>query len=84
MSSARAAAPIVAITGRADICRKMAMLWSVIPVLSEDAGKTNPNELARQVALDEGLALPGEKVLLIRGFHGDNALNTPSVTVLSI
>lgn len=84
MSSARPAAPVVAVTNRPDVCRKMAMLWSVIPVLSEKAGKTNPNEIARKVALDEGLALVGEKILLIRGFHGDNVLNTPSVTVLTI
>ena len=84
MSSARPAAPVVAITNRLDICRKMAMLWSVIPIYSEDAGKVNPNELARKIALDEGLASSGEKVLLVRGFHGDNVLNTPSLTVLTI
>ena len=84
MSSARPAAPVVAITSNPDVCRKMAMLWSVIPVYSEDVGKINPNDLARKVVLDEGLALRGEKVLLVRGFHSDNALNTPSVTVLTI
>jgi pyruvate kinase len=84
MSSARPAAPVVAITNREDVCRKMAILWSVIPVLSEDAGKVNPNELARQVITDEGIASSGEQVLLIRGFHSDDALNIPSVTVLTI
>ena len=84
MSSARPAAPVVAITSNPDVCRKMAMLWSVIPVYSEDVGKINPNDLARKVVLDEGLASRGEKVLLVRGFHSDNALNTPSVTVLTI
>lgn len=84
MSSARPAAPVVAITNRPDVCRKMAMLWSVIPVLSENAGKTNPNELARQVITDEGIAHSGNKVLLIRGFHSEDALNIPSVTVLTI
>jgi len=84
MSSARPAAPVVAITNRADVCRKMAMLWSVIPIHSKDAGKINPNELARQVIINEGLASSGEKVLLVRGFHSDNQLNIPSVTVLTI
>ena len=84
MSSARPAAPVIAITNRADICRKTAMLWGVIPVLSEDAGKSNPNVLARKIAVDEGLALAGEKILLVRGFHSDDALNTPSVTVITI
>ena len=83
MSSVRPAAPVVTITSRPDICRKIAMLWGVIPVLSENAGKSNPNVLARKVVLDEGLALVGEKILLVRGFHSDTALNTPSVTVIT-
>lgn len=84
MSSARPAAPVVAITSRPDICRKMAMLWSVIPVLSDDAGKINPNELARNVITEGGLAHAGEKVLLIRGFHSKAERNIPSITVLTI
>ncbi|MCG8378065.1 MAG: pyruvate kinase [Proteobacteria bacterium] len=84
MSSARPAAPVVGITNREDICRKMAMLWSVIPVYSEEAGKTNPNELAKKIAFEEGLAASGEKILLIRGFNNTSTMNTPSVTVLSI
>jgi pyruvate kinase len=84
MSSARPAAPVIAITNRPDVCRKMALLWSVIPVLSDDAGKSNPNELARKVVLDEGLALVGEKILLVRGFHSDKSFNTPSVTVITL
>jgi pyruvate kinase len=84
MSSARPAAPVVAITNSQDVCRKLAMLWSVIPAYSENAGKTNPNALARQIIVDEGLATTGEKVLLVRGFHSEDALNIPSVTVLTI
>ena len=84
MSSARPAAPVIAITNSPKICRKMAILWGVIPVLSEDAGEFNPNELARKVVVDEGLALAGDKVLLIRGFHSETELNTPSVTVVTI
>ena len=84
MSSARPAAPVVAITSRPDVSRKMALLWSVVPVISEKAGKINPNELAKQIVIDEGLALPGEQVLLVRGFHGEKNLNIPSVTVLTI
>lgn len=84
MSSARPAAPVVAITNQKDVCQKMALLWSVIPAFSEDAGKTNPNALARQIIIDEGLATTGDKVLLVRGFHSDDALNIPSVTVLTI
>lgn len=84
MSSARPAAPVIAITGLPHICRRMALYWSIIPVLSEDAGSKNPNELARQVALDLKLAEKGEYVLMVRGFHSNPEQNIPSVTVLTV
>lgn len=84
MSSARPAAPVVAITGSEEICRKMVLLWSVIPVLSKEAGNTNPNILARQIASELKLGEEGQQILLVRGFHKDAKKNTPSVTVISI
>ena len=83
-SSARPAAPVVAITGRPDICRRMTLLWSVIPVLREDADTIDPHELARKVARDLQLANAGDYVLLVRGFHSKPKLNTPSVTVVTV
>jgi hypothetical protein len=56
----------------------------VVPLIDSRAGKTNPNELAKRLALDLGLASPGQFVLLIRGFHQDPAMNLPSVTVVTI
>ncbi len=84
MSSARPAAPVVAITGSKDVCRRMALLWSVIPTQSDMAGKINPNQLAKQVAEENNMVSPGDKVLLVRGFHAEDEMNTPSVTVLTI
>lgn len=84
VSSARPAAPVVAITPRPEACRRMALLWSVIPVLDESAGRTHPNELARRVALELGLAEPGHYILLVRGFSSSPELNTPSVTALRV
>jgi len=62
----------------------MTLLWSVIPVLRDDADKLEPNELARSVARDLQLANKGEYVLLVRGFHSDPELNIPSVTVVTV
>ncbi|MBF0275992.1 MAG: pyruvate kinase, partial [Nitrospinae bacterium] len=84
MSSSRPAAPVVAITGSKAVCRKMALLWSVIPVLEEETGKIKPNLLARKVVEELKIAKNGEHVLLVRGFHSDPKSNTPSVTVLTI
>jgi len=84
MSSGRPAAPVVAITDRKEVFRKMALLWSVIPVYREDAGKTDPVEVARKTALQLGLVASGEYILLVRGFNSDPNLNTPSITCLMV
>ena len=84
MSSARPATPVIAITGQPHICRRMTLLWSVIPVLREDAARMDPNELARRVAQELGIAGKGEYVLLVRGFHSNPELNIPSVTVVTV
>ena len=64
--------------------RKLCLRWGVIPVLDDGVGTMNPNELARSHALREGLATKGQYVLLVRGFHGDQVLNLPSVTVVEV
>ncbi len=84
MSTARPAAPILAITGSQRVFNRTSLLWGVAPLLDTRAGKVNPNELAKQLALDLGLTSPGQFVLLIRGFHQDPAMNLPSVTVITI
>ncbi|MEX2354079.1 MAG: pyruvate kinase [Gammaproteobacteria bacterium] len=84
MSSARPSAPVVAITSREDVFRRIALLWGVIPVYSSNAGKINPNDVARDAALELGLAAPGEYILLVRGFHSKPELNIPSITCLMI
>jgi pyruvate kinase len=84
VSTARPAAPIVAITGNDKLYRTMSLLWGVIPVYLVEAGKENPNELTRQVTQQLGLASPGESVLLVRGFHENPKLNLPSVTVITV
>ena len=84
VSSARPAAPVVGITRSAEASRRMALLWSVIPMLVEEAGIENPNKLARTVALELGLAEAGQYVLLVRGFSSNPELNTPSITALMV
>ncbi len=84
ISSVRPSAPILAVTNSETVCRRLALLWGVIPVLSEDAGHENPNVLARQIASQLELASSGEYILLVRGFHSDPMLNTPSVTAVMV
>jgi len=84
MSSARPSAPILAITRDPGVCRRMALLWGVIPILSDMAGSKNPNDLARDIARGQNLTSPGDRILLIRGFHSEAERNTPSITALTM
>ena len=80
MSAARPAAPLVALTGDAANCRRMNLLWGVIPVLCEPE-TSDPLRLSRELALKLGLATPGQPILLVSGFNPDPRKELPSITV---
>ncbi len=84
VSTARPAAPIVAITNDLRALQRMALLWGVIPVLDESTGTDKPNEIARRWAENLGLAEVNDSVVLVRGFHEKPGLNTPSITVINV
>ncbi len=84
ISSARPAAPMIAISSDPRIYRQMNLLWGTLPVFAGDAGTQHPNQLARQIARDTGCAEEDDFIVLVRGFHADKVLNTPSVTLLTV
>ncbi|MBI4696722.1 MAG: pyruvate kinase [Gammaproteobacteria bacterium] len=84
ISAARPAAPIVAVSPVPETCRRMGLLWGVLPQLDAAAGTENPNVIARRVAAELGLGKSGDFVVLVRGFHAHPALNTPTITLLRI
>ncbi len=84
VSAARPASPVVGMTSSPAIYRRMALLWGLVPLLVDEAGNVNPNELTRRVAKELGLADAGQYVLLVRGFHDDPAMNSPTVTVITV
>ena len=84
VASARPAAPVIAMTNDPAVYRRMVLLWGVIPILSDKVGSLNPNQLAKDVAKQLGLANTGQYVLLVRGFHNDAELNTPTITALLV
>jgi len=84
VSSARPAAPVVVVTHDQKLARQINLLWGVIPVVSEEIGQANPNQVATQIARDLDLGDPGQHVLMVRGFNDDPEMNTPSVTILTL
>lgn len=84
MSAARPHAPIIAVSNDPEVCRRMHLLWGVIPIQCEESRTREPVPLARQLARERGLAEPGQPVLLVQGFHQLPRHNTPSLTVVSV
>jgi pyruvate kinase len=84
ISAARPPAPVVAVSPLPGTCRRMKLMWGVVPHLDEAAGAENPNAIARRTARHLGLGETGDFVVLVRGFHADPALNTPTITLLKL
>jgi len=84
ISAARPVAPIVAVTQHAETGRRLSLLWGTIPFVDPAVGAENPNQVARRAALSLGLAKAGSFVIVVRGFHSDPDLNTPTITLLKV
>jgi pyruvate kinase len=84
LSSARPTAPLIAISANKWVCQRMNLYWGVIPVHAEDAGHTHPNKLARQHVIEAGLASGSENVIVVRGFHQDDQLSSPTITMMTL
>ena len=80
VSATRPAAPVVALTTDAAVCRRLNLLWGVIPRLVSVADFEHPQALARRQVRELGLANPGEYVLLLAGF----GKGEPMITVLPV
>jgi pyruvate kinase len=82
MSDARPSAPILAIATDAGICRRMNLLWGVVPVQITDAQFQQPGPVASQLARSMGLADAGQFALMISGVSSFSAGAIPTVAVL--
>jgi pyruvate kinase len=80
VSASRPAAPVVAFSTDADVCRRLKLLWGVIPHKVEQAEFDDPPAVARRLAAELGLARSGEVVLLLAGF----GKGEPVITVLPL
>ena len=86
VAAARPAAPIVAVSSDAGVCRRMNMLWGVVPDCVDAADLARAPELARRVARELGLASAGDYLLVVNGF-GEGVAGTeiaPSPAIMAL
>jgi pyruvate kinase len=84
VAAARPAAPVVAVSSDAGVCRRLNLLWGVVPISAAAAELAQPPELARRMARELGLASTGDFLLMVSGFRGGAADNAPAITVLPV
>ena len=69
--------------------KKILLAWKTYNTFKKEGlikiiEEKDPAVVARNVVIKEKLASAGQKILLVQGFQSDDALNKPSVTVLTI
>jgi pyruvate kinase len=84
LAGARPAAPILAASADAGTCRRMNLLWGVVPVHVDPEEYNRPRLLGRRLAREYGLASEGEYVLLVAGLRTEAADSEPIITVLTV
>jgi pyruvate kinase len=80
IAATRPAAPIIALTRDERVCRRMNLLWGVIPQMIDAAEFDRPQAVARRRACELALAEEGQTILLLAGF----GKGEPMITVLPI
>ena len=84
LSSSRPAAPVLAATPSARICRCLALCWGVLPLLASEEDIAEPTALVRRLAEEHGLADSGQSALIVHGFRQDPRESQPSLTVVTV
>jgi pyruvate kinase len=80
VSATRPAAPIAALCLDAAVARRLNLYWGVVPRIIDAAEFARPEQAARRLAVELGLAEQGQYVLLLSGF----GKNEPAVKVLTV
>lgn len=84
LSSARPAAPVVAVSHDPRVCHWMNLMWGVLPVRVEEDELQTPHQLARRLALELELTVPDSYILEVGGFSAEPGQSVPSISVLRV
>jgi pyruvate kinase len=80
MAATRPSAPVLALSPDEAVCRRLNLLWGVVPHRIDAAEFENPRQAARRLTRELGLAREGDAILLLAGF----GQHEPTVTVLTV
>jgi pyruvate kinase len=81
VSSARPAAPIVAVFREVAASRVANLIWGSIPVTSEEDELEDPRPLTCRLLTELELAEKGQAYLVVRGISRDPQRSFPSISI---
>jgi pyruvate kinase len=84
VSSSRPAAPVVAVSADEHTARMMQLLWGVVPCAVSIEEWEGPEELARSLVRQYELGSDGDHILQVSGFHVDDDLNVPAISIVRV
>jgi len=84
LSADRPHAPLISISSHAEVCRRLALSWGVVPMCIKYKKTRDWQSLCNEVAKKYELARTGNRVLLVAGFNDDVELSEPILKLMHI
>jgi len=84
LSANRPSAPILGVSSKNEICRKLTLHWGVVPVKVAEEDTRNWKQLSTTVSRLCKLTKTGNTVLLVSGFNNDPNLSEPIMKVIKV
>lgn len=84
LSADRPSAPLIGVSCKQKICRRLSLNWGVVPIHTEKKVTQEWQGLCNYVTQMCDLAKTGNRVLLVSGFSDDVELNEPVLKLMKI
>ncbi|MCP5141249.1 MAG: pyruvate kinase [Gammaproteobacteria bacterium] len=89
VSSARPAAPVIALSDSGKTCTRMTLFWGVVPEQVDGDTATGIDQrdlpaVVRELVHRHGLGDTGDYALLVQGFHPEPEFNVPSISTVEL
>jgi len=84
LAADRPVAPLLGVCTDANICRRLALHWGVMPFQIEERKSHDWKKLCKEISQRCQLNKAGNTVLLVSGFNDDPALNEPVMKIMRL
>jgi pyruvate kinase len=84
LAANRPSAPLLGVSPKSQVCRKLALHWGVVPVQVNEKDTHDWKQLSISISQQCKLTKTGNTLLLVSGFNDDPDLNEPVMKVVKV